>query len=61
MAKNVVVFGLSETAEEDVKGSRDRLMRPVLVELRSGVVAAAIRKKVGKLKNGLIQFSLHLP
>ena len=71
-AKNVVVFGLSETAEEDVKGrvgeildavgekphfeaerigkARDGVMRPVLVKLRSGVVAAAIRKKAGKLK-----------
>ena len=71
-ASNVVVFGLAEAAEEDVKGrvgevleavgekphfeadrigvKREGVTRPVLVKLRSGVVAAGIRRNAGKLK-----------
>ena len=71
--KNVVVFGLTETSEEDVKNRvseiqdavgekpqfeaerigkvREGATRPVLVKLRSGAVAAGIRRKAGRLKN----------
>ena len=70
--KNVVVFGLTETPEEDVRHRVDEVLdavgekpqfvaerigrvregvtRPVLVKLRSGALAAAIRRKADWLK-----------
>ena len=71
-ASNVIVFGLTEAAEEDVKQrvgevlnvlgekphfeadrigvQREGATRQVIVKLRSGVVAAGIRRNAGKLK-----------
>ena len=70
--KNVVVFGLTVTPEDNVRHRVGEVMdavgekpqfvaertgrvqegvtRPVLVKLRSGAVAAGIRRKAGRLK-----------